>query len=122
MKQGDFTEQMRNDIISAAKNRLLKVGVNVDVTLEFKEGEKLRVKLTTSKFNTTPVIYKDIYVYGNAELIPVDGYKDIYDLFFDLNYRFETFGGGTNGTYLGMLKFRVFDDGYKKATFIGFEI
>ena len=121
MEQKDFTEQMRNDIISAAKNSFLKLGINAEVTIEFKEDRSLRVKLTTSKFNTTPVLYKSIYVYGNAELTPVDGHDGIYDLFFFVDYMFETFSGGTNGTYLGKLKFRVFDCA-KKVIFIGFEI
>ena len=79
MEQKDFTEQMRNDIISAAKNSFLKLGINAEVTIEFKEDRSLRVKLTTSKFNTTPVLYKSIYVYGNAELTPVDGHDGIYE-------------------------------------------
>ena len=122
MQFEDFTEEMRNAIIEAAKQSLLKIGVTANIGLELSSGRTEKATLTTEAFNTTPVIYKRVNISGNAELEPVEGHEGVYDLNFYLSYWFETFSGGHNGTSLGTLKFRVFDSGYDKVRFIGFLI
>ena len=120
MNVRDFTEEMRNEIVSAAKRSLMMIGVTADITISVDE-KKNRIKLETSKFNTTPVIYQSVEISGSAELCEVEGHEGLYDLNFYLNYWFEIFGGGHNGTSLGALKFRVFEE-RKEARLIGFVI
>ena len=118
----DFTEEMKGEIIKAAKRSLMMVGVTADVHLLSKiirGREYLRLK--TDDFNTTPVIYKNVCIEGSAELIKVDKLEGVYDFDFYLDYRFEIFSGGYNGTPLGVLHFRVFEEP-KDVRFVGFMI
>ena len=123
MRISDFTEEMRDDIIRYAKRSLLKLGINiVDVKLEVRKhsytvDEYLRIE--TSEFNTTPVIYESIKIDGTGTLIPIKDHTDVYDLCISLGYRFKYFGGGKNGVDIGTLKFRVFDAS-KRIAFVGF--
>ena len=124
MKLQDFTEEMLNQISSDAKERLMLLGINAEVKVEvkFNRRNEAHVELTTSSFNTMPVIYKSITVDGSASLESVDGRDDLSDLVFWLSYRFETFTGGFNGTPLGKLNFRVLDNSYDKVRCLGLEL
>ncbi len=120
MNVRDFTEEMRNAIVEAAHNSLMRLGIMADVVMILNE-EKNRIKLETAKFNTTPVIYKSIEVSGSAELVEVEGYDGVYNLNFHLNYWFQYFGGGSNGVAIGTLEFRVFENS-ERVVFVGFFI
>lgn len=112
MKYEDFTEKMRQDIIDATKTSLLKLGIDVDVMLKaetIRSNRDCILYVETSKFNTTPVIYKSIFIFGFGYIAEVEGHSDIFDLFIPLSYRFGYFGGGYNGVYIGTLHFRIFD-------------
>lgn len=122
MKISDFTEEMKGEIIKAAKRSLIMVGVTADVHLDCKNTRGTEyLKLDTDKFNTTPVIYESVRIGGSAGLEKVEGREGIYNLDIHLDYFFEIFGGGRNGTGLGTLHFRVFEE-RKEVRFIGFMI
>ena len=110
MKYEDFTEEMRQDIIDATKTSLLKLGIDVDVTLEAEtcRSDRDYINIETSKFNTTPVIYKSIIINGGGYIVEVEGNPDLFDLFIPLSYRFEYFSGGSNGVDIGTLHLRIF--------------
>ena len=112
MKYKDFTEEMRQEIVDAVKEKLMKLGVEVDVTLDIfispNNGNEY-IRITSSAFNSTPVIYKHICIKGSGCLTEVDGRPDIYDLRIPIDYRFEYFGGGSNGVTIGEIHFRVFE-------------
>ena len=120
MNVRDFTEEMRNEIVEAAHNSLMKIGIMADVAMILNE-EKNLIKLETARFNTTPVIYKSIEVSGSANLVEVEGKEGVYDLAFGLDYRFKYFGGGSNGVPIGVLSFRVFEKTERIAV-VGFII
>lgn len=121
MTASDFTEKMYEKIIEAAKRSLIMVGVTAEVSVLPSLKRGVDIELSTSEFNTTPVIYKSIRIGGNATLRKVEGFEGVYDLIFYLNYRFEAFCGGSNGTSLGVLHFRVFEES-KHVEFVGFLI
>lgn len=107
----DFTEEMRQDIIDAVKNGLLKLGINAQVTLSAKtlrDGREY-ISVETSEFNTTPVIYKSIHIYGGGSITDVDGNPQVYDMYVSLKYGFNYFSGGTNGVDIGTIRFRIFE-------------
>lgn len=120
MIYSDLTEEMRNDIVSAVKNSLLRLGINVDVTLSAKkiyDGREMIV-IETSAFNTTPVIYEEVRVHGEGFIIKVEGHDDVFDLRFLLGYDFVYFGGGENGVDIGVMNFRIFAK-TQRVAFIG---
>ena len=62
MKYEDFTEEMRNEIINATKDSLSKLGIHTDVMLSSKTTRHNHeyIRIDTSDFQTTPVIYKSV--------------------------------------------------------------
>ena len=124
MNINDFTDKMRQEISCAIKRSLLKLGIDVDVTLShfhsMNDGQDY-IKFHTTGFNTTPVIYKNVYVEGSGRLYDVNGYPNTYDLFINTDYRFILFCGGTNGVNIGAFHFRVFE-GRERVSFLGFTI
>lgn len=120
MNVRDFTEEMRNEIVEAAKNSLMKLGIMADVAIILDDKHN-RVEIDTASFNTTPVIYKSITVSGGARLSEVEDHDGVYDLNIHLDYWFKSFGGGSNGMSLGTLKFRVFENS-GRVGFVGFFI
>ena len=117
----DFTQEMYNDIIAAAKRSLVMFGINADVNVTRDGKNKNVLMLNSSEFNTIPVVFQSIHINGWAELEDVEGNDKVKDLVFPLSYRFEYFNGGYNGAYLGTLKFRVFVDN-PQIRFVGFTI
>ena len=114
----DFTEEMCNDIKSAVKDCLLKLGVDVDVNISaetYSHRSEEYIVVETSEFNTTPVIYKSIYVRGSGTLQEVEGHEGVYDLYIPLGYYFKYFDGGSNGVSIGTMYFRVFAEGQRVA-------
>jgi len=114
MKYEDFTQEMHQDIINAIKDKLLKLGVKVDNVLIDKfispNNGKEYIRITTSTFNTIPTIYKSICVKGSGCLAEVKDHPNVYDLCITIDYRFEYFGGGSNGVTIGTFHFRVFQE------------
>lgn len=123
MKYEDLTLEMRKTITDATKTSLLRLGINVDVYLSSSERKSRYgdyVFINTSSFNTTPVIYKSCYVYGDGCFVQVkNADTTCYDLNISINYGFTYFSGGTNGVSIGNLRFRVFED---KIIFFGMEL
>lgn len=125
MKIGDFSEEMRNEIVRAAKRSLMKVGVTAEVYLDFLSGlreDVFSVQLQTAMFNTTPSIFKYVYIECKTQLVEVEGQKNVYNLDFNLKYWFEGFDGCRGYTKLGDLKFNVIDEENKRVKFVGFII
>lgn len=122
IKISDFPAEAYNEIIKAAKRSLIMVGVTANVHLNYKESRGTEyLELKTDDFNTTPVIYENVRISGSAQLVKIAGLEGVLDLTFSLDYWFDTFGGGHNGTSLGELKFRVFEE-RKEVRFVGFLI
>ena len=123
MTYNDLTEEMRNDIVSAVKRSLLRLGINVDVTLSAKKlyNGKEFVEVKTSEFNTVPVIYKVITVTGGGYIVPYDGKDDVFTLALYLDYHFDYFTGGENGVDIGVMNFRIFTK-TQRVAFLGFTL
>ena len=110
MKYSDLTEGMREALTSAISNRLLKLGINTEVSIFAKkiyDGREM-IHVETAPFNSTPVIYKRIFVMGDGFIEPTDR-EGIYEIAFLLGYRFEYFRGGENGVDIGSITFRIFE-------------
>ena len=123
MKYEDFTEEMRNEIINATKDSLSKLGIHTDVMLSSKTTRHNHeyIRIDTSDFQTTPVIYKSVSVFGEGYVVTCDDIAGAFDLYINLNYAFKYFKGGTNGVEIGQLRFRIFSDSMR-IHFIGFTI
>ena len=123
MKYEEFTEEMRNEIINATKNSLAKLGIHTEVMLSSKVTRHNHeyIRIDTSDFQTTPVIYKSVSVFGEGYVVPCDDIAGAFDLCINLDYAFKYFKGGANGVEIGQLRFRIFADSMK-ICFLGFTI
>lgn len=123
MKYEDFTEEMRNEIINATKDSLSKLGIHTEVRLSARTTRHNQeyIRIDTEPFQTIPVIYKSVFVYGDGCVVPCDEIENAFDLCINLDYGFKYFKGGYNGVEIGRLRFRIFSDSMK-ICFIGFTI
>lgn len=123
MKYEEFTDEMRNDIVNATRDSLAKLGihVNVDISAKTTRRNNEYITIKTDTFQTTPVIYKSVFVYGSGWVVQTENAENVFDLNIELNYGFEYFNGGSNGVEIGELKFRIFKD-TMTVYFRGFKI
>ena len=117
MMYKDLAYDSRMRIRSAVMQILLRMGINVDITLYAKtiyDGREL-IHFESQEFQTTPVIYRNVSVYGEGFLN--DEEDGLCRLCLSLSYRFKYFGGGENGVDIARLTFiiRNFDDGRQMA-------
>lgn len=117
MTYKDLTYESRMRIRSAVMQILLRMGINVDINLYAKtiyDGREL-ICLESQEFQTTPVIYHKVKIYGEGFL--EDEANGLCRLRLSLSYRFKYFGGGENGVDIMSLTFiiRNFDDGRQTA-------
>lgn len=101
METKQITSKTLNFIERAISQNLKFFGINV-VFHSLEKGDNCYFESTT--FQTTPAIHKSNKVIGHS-------YLDGRVLWIDLNYRFEYFVGGENGTQLGTIKFSIFGEG-----------
>ena len=116
MKYNDLTKDMRNEVTSAIREKLLKLGINTEVSISAKtiyNGREL-VMIESEPFNTTPVAYKSVSVTGEG-FIENTEHEGVYELDFGLSYHFDYFTGGTNGVSIGRITFRFFEDSDRVA-------
>lgn len=100
MKTSDITAKTVNFMERAIKTHLLRFGINVDVSIEITEKF---ICVKTSEFQTYPVMFSKIWVDGVGQLM-TDSDGDVY-VYIPLNYRYEVFTSGENGTQIGYMKF-----------------
>lgn len=111
MKYSEFTDDMRQEMKDAIKAKLSKLGISANVEVSALTnrygGEYVYIK--TAEFNTTPVIYKTVYVDGSGCILPVEEHDNVFELRITFGYRFIYFNGGTNGVSIGTIIFRIFE-------------
>lgn len=110
------------EISQAIQDSLMKMGINVEVRLETREIKGVKtLYVETSGYNTTPVLFRSIHLYGWGYVEDVEGHEGVHDIFVPLHFRYELFNGGENGAELGCAHFRAFDD-TERIAYLGLTI
>lgn len=117
MMYKDLTYESRMRIRNTVMQILLRMGIDVNITLYAKtiyDGREL-IHFESQEFQTTPVIYRKVNIYGEGFLNEEE--DGLCRLRLLLSYRFKYFGGGENGVDIAHLTFiiRNFDDGRQTA-------
>lgn len=123
MKYEDFTKDMQTEIANEIQNCLKKLGIHTSVGIFPKEKSngEIRVNVKSDTFNTSPVMFKKVFIDGYGTVEKDEEYDGTYNLTIALDYRWETFSGGYNGTELATVTFRMCDnDDYVR--FMGFAL
>lgn len=91
------------------KTTFLHMGINVDFEISEKEiyDGSLLITATSTTFNTTPVIFRDVCIVCRG-MLRKDDENDTYILDMSCDYNYNLFGGGSNGSEIGVAHFRIF--------------
>lgn len=101
-----MTPELVDNLKELLRDELLKRGINVALTAT---SSKDKVTISSSDFQTTPVLYKRLYIKTTGvitkEEVDKGGSSFIrYSLPLRVYARVETFNGGTNGIELFFIK------------------
>ena len=110
MKISDFTENIREEIRTEIENCLMRFGINSKIHITdrtLRNGETI-LKINSDSFQTQPCLFKSVNIEGTGHL--TEDKEGMYELFFVLDFRYETFTGGYNGTNFCNINFRVSDN------------
>lgn len=123
MNYSEFTEKMKSYICGAVKTSLAKLGIFTEVKISSRLGRRGTeyIRVETTPFNTTPVIYKSIVVFGEGVVERVNSVEEedkhatsddggVYTLNFNMQYSMEYFDGGYNGVNIGAIEFGIVDN------------
>ena len=111
MKYSDLTDNMRQEIMGVICDKLLKLGIQTEVTMDAKviyNGKEL-VSVLSKSFNTTPVIYKSIIVKCEGFICDTDK-ENVFSLTLNIDYKFYYFSGAENGVNIGSIVFYLYPD------------
>lgn len=99
---------IKKDIAENIERVLMRLGIHARIEVSEKKiyNGRYVVKIESETFNTTPVIYKSVNVYGDGWFIEEDAEKHTAKLTLDIGYRFCYFDGGSNGVDIGTADFR----------------
>lgn len=108
-----LNKEIVNYIISDIELTLQRLGINVQLSIEQCEDYKHEKfdKLISTSFQTMPMLFKEIHIEGNINVIEDEKDKDICKVIINLDVRYTHFNGGTNGYELGKIMY-VADKSY----------
>lgn len=109
-----LNKEIANYIISDIELTLQRLGFNVQLSIEQCEDYKHEKfdKVISTSFQTMPMLFKEIHIEGNINVIEDEKDKDICKVIINLNVGYTYFDGGTNGHKLGGFMY-VVDKSYK---------
>jgi hypothetical protein len=116
MKIQDITPKQLQAIEQAMQTAVSRLGIHVTFKASVQKAynNDQYISIESTEFQTYPVMFKSIKVTGECctKAIP-DGLQ----IYFIVNYTFDHFGGGHNGSEIGRAQFEIYDDG--SARFFG---
>lgn len=95
------------NILSLALKRVVPQINEVKVTIEENYRKEKYFRVESNTFQSNPVIFKTLYVDGQASPYYEKEETKIVKLYFYFNYRWVTFTGGGNGVDLGRMEIDI---------------
>lgn len=108
-----LNKEIVNYIISDIELTLQRLGINVQLSIEQREDYKHEKfdKLISTSFQTVPMLFKEIHIEGDINVMTKATEEDYYKVIINLDVRYTHFNGGTNGYELGKIMY-VADKSY----------
>ena len=108
-----LNKEIVNYIISDIELTLQRLGFNVQLSIEQCEDYKHETfdKLISTSFQTVPMLFKEIHIEGDINVMTKATEEDYYKVIINLDVRYTHFNGGTNGYELGKIMY-VADKSY----------
>ena len=111
MKSTVLRNEVKEFILSDVQMSAMRLGVNAQfqfVTEKDYRGNDYLV-IMSSKFQTVPALFKELWIEGTVRAFE-DEDKGCFQVCIKLEYYWKTFGGGSNGTDLGSIRYQVDKD------------
>lgn len=109
-----LNKEIVNYIINDVELTIKRLGINVQLSIEQCEDynhEKFD-KLISTSFQTMPMLFKEIHIEGDINVITRETEEDYCKVVINLDVRYTHFDGGTNGHNLGKIMYLA-DKSYK---------
>ena len=109
-----LNKEIVNYIISDVELTIKRLGINVQLSIEQCEDynhDKFD-KIVSTSFQTMPMLFKEIHIEGNINVIANGTEEDYCKVIINLDVRYTYFDGGTNGHNLGKIIYLA-DKSYK---------
>ena len=109
-----LNKEIVNYIINDVELTIKRLGINVQLSIEQCEDynhDKFD-KIVSTSFQTMPMLFKEIHIEGNINVITRETEEDYCKVVINLDVRYTHFDGGTNGHNLGKIIYLA-DKSYK---------
>ena len=111
MKQAELRQEIKDYILSEVQVSVMRLGINAQlmfVTDKDYRGNEY-IKIESSKFQTMPMMFKEIWIEGRVTVIDSED-EGKQEVSISLEYHWQSFRGGSNGTDIGYIYFEVEKD------------
>lgn len=102
-----LNKEIVNYIINDVELTIKRLGINVQLSIEQCEDynhEKFD-KLISTSFQTMPMLFKEIHIEGDVNVITKETEEDYCKVIINLDVRYTHFDGCTNGHELGKIMY-----------------
>jgi hypothetical protein len=111
-----LTEKQKELIKTQINNELIKRGINVELNLVEKEKDdgRSRIELTSTNFQTYPVLYKELSVISFSTTVSKEKEDDnnIIYCWIGVSVAVESFNGGSNAVRMFDYKIKFYDNDF----------
>ena len=114
MKFSELSPKNVSYISECVTTLLKRMCINADITMKAKTtrfGDEV-LDVHSSEIKVIPAMFNNVHIEGTGYLTKDDNVENCFDFKIFLNYRYESFSGGSNGTEIGVIKFRIINDGF----------
>ena len=109
MKATELRTEIKEYILGELQTSLMRMGINAQLSLKVEKDYRKEDYLTvvSEPFQTTPVVFKKLWISGTFGCCESEEHKDKVLISVNLDYNWEAFSRGTNGTDLGTIWFSM---------------
>ena len=110
-------KQVLDFIAKDIQAQCMRLGINAQFSTEVSTnrwGDDV-FEIKSTQFNTTPMIFKSIYVGSRVWICPVEDHANITKITVRLTYQYNLFDGGSNGTDLGTVEYAINTEDLEKT-------
>ena len=95
------------NIISLSLQRAVPQVNNVELTIKENYRKDKYLYIETNTFQSNPIMFKTLYIDGSATPYCENEEAKIVKLYFNFNFRWVAFNGGSNGIDLGRIEIDI---------------
>lgn len=107
MEKKAMTTKVAELLMTDAKDILLMLGIETEFDYEERRG---MVYFTSKPISMTPRIFKELRIKGRVYYTGTTYLDTLPKAILELEYSYKFFGGGSNGSNLGIIEYAVNED------------